>query len=908
MLNNNPNIALFLKYSLLVFVLLISHYATILANDIDDQNSSGEVQGAPENKPNPKEKNNPDDKSNPEVKPEYNFIIDSDEPEQIFVNITYSRLFNNTIISYFYKDEIFYPVSEILDALKINYELSNDGKLFQGNFITNDKNYSLDFSKLSGKMGEMNISFSKNDVLQMEGKFYVLPGIIESLFGIKMKLDYGSLTLTITSKEKLPVLIFNDMASGRNKLAKDFKEVTAPLLYERDRSLFNFGFIDYSVSGNYSRKTDPVYNYDFMIGTEVLGGNLNTTLKGAVGNNNDKSFFENMNKSVKWEYVLSKNSFLNKVNVGEISRSGFNQGFINGISITNTPVESRTNFDMFTITERTVPNSEVELYLNNRLYDFKTADALGNVFFEVPVTFGSNDIYLKIFSPTGEIITSEKRVIVPSGFLPAGSVDYNASFGFTKEIGQKFYSADVSVGITSWLTNKSGFEKVENDIFNKPVWFNSLSARILSQYYLNVTTAPDVYHRATLNASTKSRASFEVSYTKFQKNPLYNKTNQSDETYFRGLIPYEIAGKQFVSQGYFRSVRYVNNQSITRFDIEQSVNLSGFNASINFHHTKNRFASNSESLNRASLGTHIYVTNIPMLDFLKNNVINTKIDYNFTKKTFEGLQTTLTSNISRTIRLQLGYRTGFTKGSSSVTAQFAFDMPFSRNYVSMSNNSVSTTVQGSVGFDMNDTKLNYSLYNRPKVGSGAAIFRMFHDENNNGIYDEGEELIEDLPLNILKVGSIKSNDANVLISTELIPNLEYIVEINDISPKNPTLFPKFKRFSFETSANVYKKIDIPFYRTQEVFGSVIVKKGNNEMKIGGIKVTLINDDTNEEITLTTYSDGGLYHIGIMPGTYTAYVNPSHLENLKGVSTPDILKLSINGSNTDNELNFVINLD
>lgn len=901
MIREYSNIEIIFKQLTIVFFVILFSISTANANDTEDIDKSSELiaEGTPENTP-------PTDipKTN-----KTNFILNTSDPEMIFVNITYARLFSNTVTAYYFNDMIFYPVAKILDELRINYEVSNGGDLVKGKFITNDLSYKIDFASLSASIGEKNISFSNTDLLKVDGKYYLLPEILENLFDMNMKMNFGNLTVTITSKAKLPVLIFNEFASGRNKLSKDITEESAPLLYQKERSIFNLGFIDYSINGNYSRNSDPIYNYDIMTGTEILGGNLNTTLKGSINQKNDKTFFENMSKSFIWNYTLNNNPYLNQINVGEMINSGLTHSKITGIRVTNTPVELRTTFDKFTITEKTIPNSDVELYLNNRLYDFKKADALGNVFFEVPITYGSNDIYLKIFSPTGEIITNEKKVLVPSGFLPAGSIDYNAAYGVTGLSDDKYYSADVAAGITNWLTNKIGFEKIENDLFSKPVWYNSLSARILSEYYLNVTTAPDAFYSASLNANLKSRASFEMMFTKFQENPIYNKTNLNNEIMIRGLVPFDLFGNTFITRALVRNHNYLNNSNTLKFDIEQGLNLSGFNASVNFSHTKNDFNTDSESVNKVSLGTYFYTSKIPLLDFLKNNVINTKVDYNFSKKELEAFHTTLTSNITNSIKLQLGFRTGFTKGSTSLTAQFAFDMPFARNYVSMSNNSVSTLIQGSLGLDMSDKKIEYSFHNRPQVGSSAVIFRMFHDENNNGKYDSGEEIIDDINLNLRNVGTIGKNSQNIHQAIELNPNIEYVVEINDISPKYPTLFPMNKRFSFVPSANVYKKVDIPFYRTQEVFGSVVIKRNEDEFRLGGIKVTIQNTETNEVTEIATYSDGGLYHIGLMPGKYVAFVNQAHLDNLKGVSNPGTLNFTINGSQSSmNELNFVINLD
>lgn len=838
-----------------------------------------------------------------------NFFVKSGLAEEVFLNLSYEKLFVYPLSAVLTGDKIYLPVVEFLKGLKINYEIKNSKKLIEGLFISSNLNYSIDFELKTVKIGEKYIELTDNDFVLIDDIYYIHPVIFENLFNTTIEVNFNKLVVEVKSPDKLPAMIYYERDVERTDLKKNEVKVSAPLLYKKDRNYLNAGFLDYSLSSNFMKNSDPGYNYNLDLGTEFLGGDLKTSIGGSI----EKNKFNHSDVNFLWKYALDKNSFLNQIYVGQLNYSGQYNGLINGVQITNTPVEPRITFDKYTITETTVPNSDVELYINNQLYDYKKADALGNVFFEIPLNFGSNFIYLKIFSPTGEVIENEKKIQVPTGFLPQGSVDYNVSFGELGTSKDKLLAGDVSVGVTNWLTNTSGFEKITS-IGQAPTFYNSVSARLFSQYIMNVTVAPKIYNRATLNASFVSNLYFEIGHTQFEDNKLYNIAEVSEESYLKGVIPFEVAGNNFVTQLQVRNTNFFSTRQVLRAELEQSLNFSNLRASLRFTHTRNTIPTIMENLeqgkltsvlNKVVLGTDYM---LPDFGFLERNLVNTNVHYNITDKKFENFQTMFTTNITKNFKVQLKYQTNFTPGSNDISAQFVFELPFVKNFVTVGQNSFSTSFQGSVGVDLSYRK--FLLYNKPQVGSSAVSFRMFYDVNNNGKYDQDEEILKNGKLNFRESATLDNSDENVLRVTELVPNQEYIVEINESFLKDPLLIPKYKRFSFIASANKFKHIDIPFNMSQEVYGSITVKNGEQELKFGGIDVVIKNLETDETIVLSSYFDGGIYALQFVPGDYVAYIKPNLLKNLNAVSYPEKINFTISNSKeikSNNELNFTLEI-
>ena len=145
--------------------------------------------------------------------------------------------------------------------------------------------------------------------------------------------------------------------------------------------------------------------------------------------------------------------------------------------------------------------------------------------------------------------------------------------------------------------------------------------------------------------------------------------------------------------------------------------------------------------------------------------------------------------------------------------------------------------------------------------------------------------------------------------TNLIPNLEYSVVIKDDKLRNPNLVPKYKNFTFITDPNVFKEIDVPFYYTTEINGSVVVVNKDKPVEMPGVTVSIINDLTGDKIDLTTFNDGSFYEIGLLPGKYSVYIDPVIVKKYNARSEPQRISFELNGNKTQTkkELKFVLRI-
>lgn len=827
----------------------------------------------------------------------------ADEPEEVFLNFSYDRVVNTIVVSYYSDNSFYLPINEVFKQLRINYAYSASDKTFTGNVYPEDSKFTIDVSNLQAEYNGTDFALSKNDVIVKDSEVYLKLDKYKSIFNFGFEADIKNLSLGLATDQALPVLVIYQQTSRRENLKKYSTEVKAPLIYKRERNKLNVGFIDYTLSGNYNKFTKPFYNYDINTGSEVFGGDLRTSFNGFV---QDRKL-ENARGSALWQYDLEENILLNQIAVGHQPTNGFYTDEFLGAYVTNIPRAPRVFFENYPVIYRTIPDAEVELYFNNQLFDFAKADRTGYVRFEIPLTYGSNNVYLKIYNPSGEVSEDNVRIQIPTGFLPGGEVNYELSAGETRLNKYKFYAGSLLGGITNWLSNKTGVEYIRGNGYNEPVIYNSLSARLFSQYLFNYTLAPKLYNQLSFNATYYSQISYGLTYTRYKENPFYNPLKIKEEVNFNGALPVNLGSIQFVSNATSRYAKYETTESFY-YNFEQNFIANGIRAYINYSHLKTDNLGIQNSY-RLLGGGFLYV--IPSLSslvpFLNGNLLTGKIDYDLEQKRFDNLNLSFASNITHDMRLQFNYYKSLTSPVSDFNLQLVMDLPYTKSYVNVNKNSVSTVLSGNIGIDPYYDKLLF--YNRQYVGTGAVTFRPYHDANGNSVYDTGEKVIEDVKMDLNQATTLELYENKYLRATGLIPVLKYTVAIDEESLKDPLLVPKYKRFSFESDPNVYKKIDIPFYMTREISGKVILQKEDLQQEMQGITVYLKNEETGEITPLSTYFDGSFYHIGLLPGRYSVHVRPEVLRNLNAVSVPEKIEFEYFGddekSNIPDELQFIL---
>jgi hypothetical protein len=178
------------------------------------------------------------------------------------------------------------------------------------------------------------------------------------------------------------------------------------------------------------------------------------------------------------------------------------------------------------------------------------------------------------------------------------------------------------------------------------------------------------------------------------------------------------------------------------------------------------------------------------------------------------------------------------------------------------------------------------------VGLSALTMHMFVDKNGNGAFDGGEETIHDVDLNLGQAAFIDKGDSGMTFVRRLLPYTRYNVDIVESSISNPLWVPKAYSFSVIAEPNIYKSIDVPFYATGVLDGSVLMQTGSTLEAVPGIEIHVQSINSKYKKDIRIFADGTFYQMGVPPGQYIAYVDSTQLGILGASCDPPIRSFDV----------------
>ncbi len=807
------------------------------------------------------------------------------QTEEVLLTFRYRGVDNVYVTGLFdYElDQMFLPVMELFNLLKIHLEDSSGDFTLSGTYLSPDKPFRIFFNQQQVILEDSTYTFEANDFRIGEMDYFVSPKVMEEVFGLYFTVDMNLLTLSLETEYTMPVVEITERERERIVETREVTREHYPLEYDRNRRVAGFGFADYNITGNYSNN-DPSLNYNLAGGAELLGGDLQGSLTGYLSEDDHRLRSNNL----RWRYVVRENPWFSTFSAGQLSTTGLQPRSIRGAAISNTPLEPRRMYETYNIDGYTEPDSEVELYLNNRLIDFNRADENGYYRFEFPLTYGTSRLSIQIYTPTGDSRTIDRQLQIPFTFLPPGEVSYNIQGGLTETFlgddveENRIGHGDVAMGLTNWLTARVGSEYIENINDDRPFFYGGLSARVFSQYLVNLDIAPDAFYRGTASVMFPSGRNFNLQYTEYQGESIYNYRGADRDLNGTFFFPF----RAFNTPMGFRlggDHSRMAGSSITRYRSDLSLRIGRMNVRMNYRdvlfYSGKEYEFGQGQLTGSLTYTFMRSPGIPV--FARGMFLRTNVTYNTVDNELDQADFQLTRSIRDDARINLNAGYDFRSEQHYVRLGFIMDLQPLRSttHVDVRGDraSVRQNLRGSLGFDHNPERIVTS--NRNQVGRAGASVILFVDNNNSGNYDEGDEIIPHRAIRLDRSSQMKVGSDGVIRIGQLQSYYRYNLEVIRQALPNPLLAPGRDEFSFVADPNQYKRIEIPFYRTGVIDGTVYIMREGEKQPRGGLRIQIEGKDVEFDETIRNFSDGTYYAMDMPPGNYTATVDPSQLNFL-----------------------------
>lgn len=767
------------------------------------------------------------------------------------------------------------PVKEIFDFLKINNKFDENRNKISG-FIENEKNnYTLNIEERNIYYRNRTYTLNQHDLFIDMGILYLSSLSLQNIFNFSIQFEFRSLSAKVSANFDFPVVKQLRLENARANLRRISGEIAYDDTIGRESHVFRFGMIDWSL--NSMQGITKENRAGLGIGMELLGGELSSWL-----NYSDVYGFNRNIQRYYWRWVNNEAKFAKQIQVGRVYNSSVSTLLhpVDGITITNTPSTIRKSLGQYLITDYTEPDWLVELYINNILVDYTTANASGLYTFNVPVTYGTTNITLRFYGPNGEERMEEKRFNMPYNFLPKGEFEYRITGGYVLDKNNSLYGrAESSLGITKGLTMGGGIEYFQGIVGNsKYIPFVSTSAQPLPQLIFIAEYAHNVRTKASLNYTFPKQSVLELNYAHYQKDQTAIIFNYQEERYGRVSVPFLTKKVSGFLKGSFRQLIYPN------FSYNSCENtISGYHGRLNVN------VGNFISWTSIS-SPNIYTTLALGYRMPRNMNIRLSSQYNHTTNNLIFYKGEVEKQIANKGLLTLGYENNILTNFQGINISFRYDLSFMTAFASASiiNKQIMSTqnLRGSLAFGSGNRYVHTDK--NMAVGRSGISIIPFVDINHNGMQDDDEPLAEKLNVRCNGGQTIYREKDNILRINGLEPFIAYSLIIDELGFDQLSWQVKNKNVKVTTDPNQFKRIYVPVTPMGEVYGNVVDESGNG---MGRVLVNIFSENDSLVTTIQSESDGYFSYLGLIPGKYMLKVDTLQLRLLE--MTADEKEIFIN---------------
>ena len=804
--------------------------------------------------------------------------------DQIPVEVIVTGFDNFTVDALYTKDKMLcVNIEDLFRTLKIPCRISTDGNSITGFIVNERRTYTIDLIAQQIKTGTKT-TLLKSGLIKEQGAYYLESSLFSDVFGITLAFNYRSLSMILKPDFELPVVTLARTEKMRKNMSKVKGEVPVDTIIHRDYHFLKAGTLDWSASSTQSWNMKAYNQIGMAIGTEFLYGEADVSV-----NLYDQQKFNINQLNYIWRWIDNDKGIIKQALAGKLSTSSiaFIGAPVIGASVRNTPTTVRKATGYYNINDKTEPNWTVELYINNVLVDYTTADASGIYVFKVPIVYGYTTLKLKFYGPMGEERTEERTMNVPYTIMSKNEFEYGLTGGLVQDstFNRRYGKTDFNYGVNRFLTIGGGVEYLSS-IPNTPyIPFARMTFQPFSKLTLYAEYDHGVRASGLLNYYITKDALLEIDYTKYVEGQLATSFNALEERKVKISFPLKIKKLS----GY------------TKLDFSQLVykDLNYNLANVVFSTYYNRLSANLTTQATWTNPQAAYLSTNLSLSYRLNKglTLRPSAQYILSDNRLMSCDMTIEKYIPKG-SFSLAYKRDFLSNNHTVTFSFKYDFRFAKTNFSSTYSSgqvyTSESAQGSLAFGSGKSNIHTS--NNSSIGKGGLSFYPFLDMNENGIFDAGEPMVK---LNSLRIsgGSARFSKKDSIVR---VPDLNaftyYTVELNNNELNNIAWRFKKNTYRILVDPNQFKRVDIPVLSVGEVSGMVYMNTNNTQKGIGRILVKLYKKGSHIAAAETlTESDGYIYFLGIEPGEYIARIDSEQLKVLNMESFPAQLPVTIKRS-------------
>ncbi len=804
------------------------------------------------------------------------------------------------------EEKVMLPLGELARILEFNISSNPGTGKAQGWFLSEDRTFFLDAVSGKGTIQGKPISVDPEDIVTTKDGIYVDGKTLSKWFPIDVTYDFSRQSVSVNPREELP---FQTRAarhlSWQNRLKVSRKTPQFPRRYP-EYELFEAPVVDMGVSGNYQKTAKD---------SQDSGGDYYVRARGDLAWMNSELYLSgNEDDPLKTARLTLKKEdpdaellgamYATKMAVGDIRVPGFPivgaGGYERGAKVSNEPVNRAHEYDHTYFEGSLSPGWDVEVYRNDVLLRNQQVGADGRYSFEeIPLYYGTNDFTLKFYGPQGEERQEKKQILVGGDMIKPGQLQYEVSasqkdktlfgVGESKHArGSGRFLAHYEYGLTPNLSLQGGFlsQEIAND---RHTYVHAGARGSVADSYLTGDLVFDLdgggYAVQALGQKKVGPLDFRARQQFFHDFSTTGNTENIDLLQSRTtLSAFGRIKNGFFVQDIPFSLNFTNTQresgseTSASADISTSIKNTYLNTSIEWSDQDDADA------NEADLEGSTHITS----EF-KGIRLRGSVDYDLhPEKKLTKARFSAVKNLNHDLSAELSVTHDMDQEDEDLTTT-----SLGANW-----NNGKWAVSPRVSYDSDDAfsasvMFNTSFGMEPRTGmpvfsssrssdKGAVSAQVFHDRNNNQIYDEGDEPIANAKVSALQGHKSAVTDENgIAFIRGLSKNRPTDVALETQTLEDPYWEPSLPGESVLPRPGHVDMIDIPVTATGEIDGTLSVRTPDGAVKeLTHAPLQLLNEEDQVVRETKSEYDGFYLFEKVPPGTYYVRLEPEFEESLK----------------------------
>jgi hypothetical protein len=769
-------------------------------------------------------------------------------------------------------------INELFTYLKIKNVPTPSFDSVSGFFLSTKAQYVIDKVNKQIIYNGTTYEVASGDIVSTDAHLYLNIDYLGKVFGLNCSFNFRTLTVYMTTKAELPIIREMKQEMIRGNLNKLKGNIIVDTTIAQTYPKLHFGMADWSVIATQQAPGSSQTLLNLTLGSIIAGGETTVGL-----NYNSAIPFSEKQQYYLWRRVAERSRLFKQVMLGKINPMSTSSIYapVVGVQLTNSSTEYRQSFGSYTVSNTTLPGWVVELYVNNVLVDYTTADATGFYSFKVPLVYGTSQVKYRLYGPFGEEQLRMENINIPFTFLPPKQLEYTVSAGVVEdERDSKFARGNFNYGISRRFTVGGGLEYLSTLSRGKVMPFLTTGLRLGQGLMLAGEYTYGVRTKAILNYRTASDIQVELDYTKYQKGQTAINFSFLEERKAIISVPLRsrsvaVFSRLTVNQVILPYSRYVNSEWL----------LSGSWRSIGAHISTYYLYSDNSS--------YIY-SNVSLAIRLPFRMLVTpQCQYDFNRSSLISSKLILEKRVFSHGYVNLSYEQNMKSNIRNLGVELKYDFPFAQ--VSFSARKLDNQInylQSAKGSAILDREARYyDINGKTSVRRAGIVLIPFIDLDGDGQKDIDEPRAPDLNVHI-NGGRVEIDRKDTtLMIFDLEPYRSYHLELDPNSFDNIAWKLQKKSLKVVTEPNRFKPVHVPVTVMAEVSGTVY--RQDNGITTGQ-KQIVVNFYKNDSLVARKLTeDEGYFNImGLSPGKYIVRIDEEQLKRINMSSFPLVREIEI----------------